>query len=239
MQRIPSLALVALVLGWATFVVVHRWVPLPREIRPPMAVDLRTAVAAFDDLHYRTARREFVKLAQTGNAQGEMWLAYTDENGFGTRRDIPTALAGFTKAADAGDPIAARRLGQLYLRGHVVLQNVELARQWLERAAAEGDTTAERELGEIYAQGLGVSKDPTKAYAWLDIAASHGDKFAARERDRLLPVLSPDAISRAQNIAQITAQTIAVPGGTPTDLAAAKPLPTAKGVTGLPKSPAA
>jgi TPR repeat protein len=204
-------ALIVLALGWGIFAAIYAFVPLPHHGWAKEKPGLSGAVATFDQLHYRDARRQFVALARNGSAAGEMWLGYMDEHGFGAARNAPAALAEYTKAAGAGSAVAARRLGEMYLAGDGVLQNVTAARPWIARAADEGDATAERDLGAIYAEGLGVAKDPAEAYAWLDIAASHGDALAARERDAVLKTLSPDALGAAQRLAQATSQTAAHP----------------------------
>lgn len=201
----------ALAAGWAVFAAIYAWGPLPRDAWAKPKTGLAGAVASFDRLHYRTARQEFAKLAGAGNRQGEMWLAYMNEHGFGANRDVAAAIAEYQQAANAGSAEAARRLGELYLRGDGVLQDVDAARQWLTRAAAKGDAPAERYLGELYANGLGVAQDPAQAYAWLDLAASHGDALAARERDRVLARLSPPEIRHAKQLAEAEQQGIAPP----------------------------
>ena len=211
MRRVPAstAAMIVLAIGWIVFLVVYSGVPLPTQGWAKPKPGIVTALAAFDHLDYATARRDFTKLAASGNATAETWLAYMDEHGFGAARNPPAAIALYSKAADAGSALAARRLGEMYLSGDGVLQDVTAARPWLERAATAGDRGAARDLGELYAKGLGVAKDPAEAYAWLDIAASRGDALAARERDAVLETLSPAAADRAETLAQATLQRVA------------------------------
>lgn len=210
-MRRPSastLGFIAIALGWAIFAAIYAGVPVPNHFLAPPKGGIDRAVASFDHLHYARARRDFAKLAGSGDATAEMWLGYMDEHGFGAERNPSAAIAEYTTAADANSVVAARRLGEMYLRGDGVLQDVATARKWLERAAIAGDTTAQRDLGNIYANGTGVPQDEAQAYAWLDIAASHGDALAARERDRVLATLSPDAVGHAQHLAQATEKSL-------------------------------
>jgi TPR repeat protein len=186
----------------------------PRLAARPHA-NLDTGIAALHALDYNEARRQFVLLADKGDSQGQIWLAHMDADGLGAPANGEKAAALLSKAAGTGSAEAARRLGELYRDGTIVLQDLGQAREWLQRAADKGDAVAERDLGEIYAQGAGVAKDPRQAYAWLALAASRGDAAAAAERDRIVATLPPDLLAAAEQQAQTTAQQIASAGSPP------------------------
>ena len=74
----------------------------------------------------------------------------------GSRRRGPRALASHdapstraTKAASAGDDQGMLDLGELYLRGDGVKQDVAQARAWFVRSAAAGNTVAEKALARL------------------------------------------------------------------------------------------
>jgi TPR repeat protein len=206
-RSVSAIAWIAVTIGWVLLAVVLVAVRPPAWAAAPEAT-VASGKAALDGLHYHKARRIFGTLAASGNPAAEVWLAYMDERGLGAPVNGPGAVAQLTKAAAGGSAKAARRLGELYLGGHVVLQDVGEARHWLKLAAERGDMPAQRQLGEIYARGLGVAQDPAQGYVWLDIAASQGDRQAARERDQVLAKLPPDAVRQAENLARTTLQSI-------------------------------
>ena len=67
--------------------------------------------------------------------------------------------------AEAGDPVAQRQLGEMYIWGQGVKSDAAAGIQWLDRAAQGGDTAAQLELGRDYARGFGVTADPVRAHA--------------------------------------------------------------------------
>lgn len=193
--------------AWIAVALFYGWVHSPAWAAPP-GDTVASGIAALKGVDYPDAHKIFSALAKSGNRQAETWLGYMDENGLGAPASGSQAVAWYTKAATAGSPEAARRLGELYLKGNVVLQDVAKARQWMQTAAEQGDLVAARDLGEIYARGIGGAKDPVEAYVWLDIAASHDDWQAARDRDNLLTALQPEALGRAEAEAARTLQSI-------------------------------
>ena len=80
---------------------------------------------------------------------------------------------GLIAEAFAGDPIAADRLGSLYLYGPTQ-ESYRSAAGWLKRAAAHGDSIAAFKLGFLYDIGWGVVEDDSKALYWYQQAAVKG-----------------------------------------------------------------
>jgi len=76
--------------------------------------------------------------------------------------------------AQAGDPIAQRRLGDRYDFGHGVKQDYREAAKWYEKAAEQGDAIAQNNLGSQYLYGLGVTTNPTKAVELFNKSAAQG-----------------------------------------------------------------
>ena len=83
-----------------------------------------------------------------------------------------TAFALATKQAGLGDIHAQTLLGELYLKGNGVEQDMKEAANWFEIAAEKGDREAQFNLGMLYAQGQGVPKDFEKALDYFQKAAA-------------------------------------------------------------------
>ncbi len=85
--------------------------------------------------------------------------------------------------AEAGDPDAQYRLGQLYLSGGVsILQDFEEAAKWYRKAADQGHPRGQSSLGVLYGYGWGVPQDLAESAKWWRKAAEQGDSNA---QDRL------------------------------------------------------
>lgn len=88
------------------------------------------------------------------------------------------AVALLKPAADAGDSEAALFLGNIYLYGTGVEEDLATARKYLELAARDGRRDALYNLGAIYDKGIGVTRDPAQAMMWFTRAADQRDEQA-------------------------------------------------------------
>jgi hypothetical protein len=68
-------------------------------------------------------------------SQYELYVSYA--SGQGVRQDERTAMQWLRKAAEAGNPVAQKRLGEHYAQGRGVPRDEELARMW-RRKSREG-----------------------------------------------------------------------------------------------------
>jgi len=82
-------------------------------------------------------------------------------------------LQWLIKAAKNGDALSQLILGEKYLYGRDVVQNIPEAIMWLQLAAENPNRTkedypgwAEAKLGEIYENGVGVPKNLKAAESW-------------------------------------------------------------------------
>ena len=80
-------------------------------------------------------------------------------------------LAAVQKAAEAGDPMAQKRMGDLYLEGNGVATNPAEAVRWYQLAAAQGLAPAQLNLGNAYLCGEGVPKNSVEGFRWCQLAA--------------------------------------------------------------------
>ncbi|MDJ0614900.1 MAG: tetratricopeptide repeat protein [Rhizobiaceae bacterium] len=87
-------------------------------------------------------------------------------------------LSSLIAEAEAGDSVAAKELGRLYLRGTAVSRNLSAATKWLQVSATTGDTGALRDLAKIH---LRYNADPQAhktAIKLLNISSQKGSGAA-------------------------------------------------------------
>lgn len=96
-----------------------------------------------------------------------------------SRRSYTDALTAFTQASAAGNMVAARYIGLIYLHGYGVEQNPVRAAAEFRKAAEAGDAEAQYWLAYCYEQGLGVKTDLDAAAEWYGTAAKAKHPVAA------------------------------------------------------------
>ena len=86
------------------------------------------------------------------------------------------AIAFWTKAAAAGDALAAHQLGVEYMDGKpwVVPRDYDKARKYHLQAAGGGDPRSMFDIGSMYEFGMGVTSDLRQAAVWYSHSADYG-----------------------------------------------------------------
>ena len=162
------------------------------------------------------AAKLFGRLANTGNATAQYWLAHMTELGLGVPRDPTRAIMFYKRAAEQNFPMAEIRLGEIYLYGDLTPPNLELAKKYLDDAAYDGNARAAMLVGQLYRHGIGVPPNLAKADAWFEVATLEGSKFAERERGESFRDLSiadqKDVITQARGILKTIREKAAIPG---------------------------
>ena len=115
------------------------------------------------------------KLAREGLPVAESMLGAANRHGWGTEKDVKSAVEWFQKAAKADDPHAQFALAMMFRKGEGVAQNAETAFKLFEQAAEHHYARAEVELGRCYKVGVGVETNAAWAFKWFRRAASQGD----------------------------------------------------------------
>lgn len=87
---------------------------------------------------------------------------------------LPQALQVFRQLAQSGNADAQFRLGELYLSGEAVTQDVVKACDWFERAADQGQVQAFHALADCYLNGEGREQDTDMAVFLYGSAAESG-----------------------------------------------------------------
>ncbi|UCF31889.1 MAG: sel1 repeat family protein, partial [bacterium] len=115
------------------------------------------------------------------------------------------ALAGrdflvLKKAAEAGNPLAQVKVGEMLRKGDGVTRDEEEAAKWYRQAAEKGDPLAQNQLGTMYALGQGVSQNMQKAAFWFRQASLQGYATAMSnlgvlyQRGQGVPQSYPEAV---------------------------------------------
>jgi hypothetical protein len=134
--------------------------------------------AAYARGDYATAFREFLPLAEQGNATAQLVLGHMYFEGRGVSQDYAKAAQWYHQAALHGSPYAQYNLGVMYDEGTGVPQDAAMAVQWYRRAAEQGLADAQTSLGVMYFQGHGVPQDFVAAVQWSRRAAEQGQAKA-------------------------------------------------------------
>ena len=144
--------------------------------------------------------------ADQGVAEAQYNLGVMYDTGQGVTQDHATALQLYRAAADQGMAGAQYNLALSYAQGLGVPRDYKAAAELYRKAAEQGFAAGQLNLGALYQNGDGVPMDYVQAYMWYTLAVAafppgaDGDR-AARNRDQVARRMSPDEISRAQQLA--------------------------------------
>ena len=114
--------------------------------------------------------------ARSGDGEASYHLGMIYNNGIGVKQDAKRAFAHFNRAAEAGDPLGAYKVGCYYagqFQGIVAVDHEQALRHKL-KAAEAGYQLAQLDVAIIYAR----RKSYGPALEWFEAAAKQGDAQA-------------------------------------------------------------
>ena len=114
------------------------------------SADFQKGSNAYSRGDYATALKEWIPLAEQGNAYAQHNLGVMYDNGQGVPQDYQTAAKWYTLAAEQGDAYPQFNLGFRYSNGEGVPQDDKTAVKWYTLAAEQGNATAQNNLGLMY-----------------------------------------------------------------------------------------
>lgn len=167
-----------------------------------LAGSFDAGLKALDRGDYKAAFKEFIELAEQGNATAQFTVGAMYEGGDGVQRDYTQALNWYLKAAGQGHTMAQQNIGGMYVNGRGVSQDQKQATSWYLKAAEQGDAKAQHNLGVRYAQGQGISADLIYAHMWLNLAASLGDEASKKALSYVAQAMTAEEILKANSKSQ-------------------------------------
>jgi hypothetical protein len=102
------------------------------------SADYQKGIAAYESGDYASALREWMPLAEGGDAYAQTILGVMYDEGQGVRQDYKTAVKWYKLAAEQGDALAQGNLGAMYAFGRSVLKDYLYAHMWSNIAATNG-----------------------------------------------------------------------------------------------------
>ena len=166
------------------------------------AQDFDKGEAAYKAGDYQAAFKEWIFLAEGGDAFSQSLIGSMYENGIGVIQDYSEAVKWYRLAADQGNISAQLNIGTMYRKGEGVRQSDVEAVKWFRLAANQGDANAQYKLGLAYTVGIGVIENNVMAHMWLNIASANGEENSAKWRNEIALKMTPEAIEKAQAMAQ-------------------------------------
>jgi hypothetical protein len=124
-----------------------------------LRADFQAGMDAYNRKDFGTAYREFLPLAEQGDAKAQFSLGLMYYNGYGVPEDDAEAVQWFRLAAKQGLAEAQYKLGLMYYNGWGVPQDYAKAVRWYRLAAEQGDPNAQYKLELMYESGKGAPKD--------------------------------------------------------------------------------
>ena len=166
-----------------------------------VAQDFEKGMAAWNKKKWAAALREFVPLAQQGDAVAQGILSEAYRDGKGVKQDYALARKWMLRSANQEDDmayIAQFQMGEFYALGLGVPQDFTTAVKWYRKSAEHGNRDAHSVLGHAYYKGLGVPQDNVSAHMWFNIAASLGHPQAEKDRDIVARKMTSVELAKAQ-----------------------------------------
>lgn len=163
---------------------------------------LQDGLDAYDVGDYETALAVCTPFAEAGDKDGQFCIGRLYANGFGVPMDDAQAHKWYGLAAGQGHSEAQFNLAVMHANGWGVPMDDAAAADWYRQSAEGGFTQAQTALAALCHSGRGVEQDFVEAYMWFAVAAGLGDLSAEFKRDEVAAELSPDDLSRGQQLAE-------------------------------------
>ena len=126
--------------------------PAPRAMIQTIDPSFEAAKSAYEQGDFATAARFSAPLAEQGNAQSQIGLAFLYFSGQGVAKDYAEAARWYRRAADQGNASGQHSLGRMYAAGLGVRKDFVLAYKWFNLAVSNGDATAIQSRDDLAAQ---------------------------------------------------------------------------------------
>lgn len=140
----------------------------------------------FEQKNYKRAWKWYLKLADSGDPNGQYYVGLFYLHGYHVTKSSHTALKAFEKAGALGSVDAWYEMGLIYNQD----QNYTMAADTFEKAAILGHTDAMISLANAYQKGLGRELDLSVAASWYQKAVDAGNAQAKKLLDICISQMS-------------------------------------------------
>ena len=120
--------------------------------------DFQKGVDAYDKGDYATALKEFMPLAEQGDASAQYNLGQIYRQGLGVPEDYKTAEKWYILSAEQGDAKAQYNLGVTYALGQGVIEDKVYAHMWANIANSNGHENGKKLMEFLLEQGITPSQ---------------------------------------------------------------------------------
>lgn len=126
--------------------------PKAKKIKPYLQyqIDMMYFKGLSIPVNNQNAAEYFEKSAELGNKYARRLLAFECISGKNFEQDIDKGIPLLTECADSGDAFACYKLGNLYLKGKIINQDLDKAEKYL--LFAEDNEFTQYALGKLYLQ---------------------------------------------------------------------------------------
>jgi len=153
----------------------------------PVLAGMKEAKAAYEAKDYKTAFKEYLPLAEAGNAEAQNKIGLMYYYAFGRERNYAKAVMWFKKAVNNGRIFSLISLGYMAGKGQGMKKSIAKRECYNRFAAIRGDETAQWALYFTLSDSFFTMKEAKK---WLNRAIKQGQPNALGRQGALL-ILDP------------------------------------------------
>lgn len=159
--------------------------------------DGNAGLKAYQAGDYETAFREFLPLAEAGQASAQAAIGQMYLSGQGVAVDPAQAALWLERAAEGGNARARYQIGNMYAAGYGVAADEMKASYYLLRAASQNMAEAQLAMAQRFYHGQGVPKDLVQSFLYAALGARQGDQDALAIANTVGAELTPEEQARA------------------------------------------
>jgi len=163
----------------------------------PAAADGAAGLKAYQAGDYETALREFLPLAEAGQATAQAAVGQMYLSGQGVPVDPQQAALWLERAAEGGNARARYQIGNMYAAGYGVAADDMKASYYLIKAANQNMADAQLAMAQRFYHGQGVPKDLVQSFLYAALAARQGNQDALSIANAVGAELTPEEQGRA------------------------------------------
>lgn len=168
----------------------------------PAAADGVAGLKAYEAGDYVTAMKEFLPLAEAGQAPAQAAVGHMYLNGQGVPQDAAQAAIWLEKAAEGGNARARYQIGNMYAAGVGVPVDDMKASYYLIKAANQNMAVAQLAMAQRFYHGQGVPKDLVQSFLYAALSAKQGNQDGAAIAQTIGASLTPEEQARAQALVE-------------------------------------